>query len=166
MTATTEYASYFLEGLAAVAVLGILFSKNVLHAALLLLVFLLCLAGIYVTLHAEVLAVTQILVYAGGIVVLILFGIMLTERITQRPLEVETRNLAGALAACGSLLAILIYALQNTTLHVLAYNDPVNNVRAIGTQLMSDFVLPLEIAGVLLLITLVGAVINATSSKA
>lgn len=160
----SEIILFLFEGLAVLAVLAILFSKNVLYAVLLLLVFLLCVAGIFVMLQAEVLAATQILIYAGGVLVLMLFGIMLTEKINQKPLQVGLGNLFGGLFAGALVLIVLVYSLQG---NYAKEPEPLpsNNVQAIGTHLMGDFVLPFEIAGVLLLVSLIGAAVGATSSK-
>ena len=83
----------------ALSALGMLFTKNIFYAAMLLMACLLCIAGLYVFLQAEFLAITQILVYAGGVVVVIIFGIMLTVKSGGKPLAVGNTNiLAGCLA--------------------------------------------------------------------
>ena len=155
---------YFFMLLAALSAVGILISKNVLHAALLLIVCLLSIAGIYVLLHAEFLAVTQIMVYAGGILVIIIFGVMLSSRVANKPLNIETaRKIPGFVTGAG-MLVILIYALQSVGFSFsITFADKVsNNVHAIGFQLMSSYVAPFEIAGVLLLISLIGAAVTAS----
>src|SRR6188768_2149670 len=89
---------YSLEVLAFASALCILFTKNVFYAALLLIICLLSIAGIYIMANAEFLAVTQILIYAGGVLVLIIFGVMLTTRISGKPLVVKNDNwFAGSL---------------------------------------------------------------------
>lgn len=159
-----DYLLFFFEGLAALAVLGILFSKNVFYAVLLLMIFLLSLAGIYVILQAEVLAVTQILIYTGGVLVLILFGIMLTKKTNHNSLHVGMGHLPGGLLTGALILVALIYSLQNIPVNEINSGSP-NHVQAMGTLLMSDYVLPFEVAGILLLVSLIGAVVGATSSK-
>ena len=96
-----QFIFYFFEALTAAAAIGILFVRNVFYAALLLLVCLLSVAGIYVMAFAEFIAVTQILVYVGGILVLIIFGIMLTSRISGKPLVVTNRYWFAALLTGG-----------------------------------------------------------------
>ena len=155
---------YFFMLLAALSAVGILISKNVLHAALLLIVCLLSIAGIYVLLHAEFLAVTQIMVYAGGILVVIIFGVMLSSRVANKPMNVETaRKIPGFLTGAG-MLFILIYALQSVgfSFSITSADLVSNNIRAVGFQLMSSYVAPFEIAGVLLLISLIGAAVTAS----
>jgi NADH-quinone oxidoreductase subunit J len=85
---------YMFVVLTGVSALGILFIKNVFHAALLLLVSLLSIAGIYIINFAELVAVTQILIYAGGILILLIFGIMLTSRLSGKPLIVTNNRWA------------------------------------------------------------------------
>src|SRR6218665_253928 len=104
-----DIAYYLFIILAALSAMGILFVKNVLHAALLLIICLLSVAGIYILLNAEFLAVSQLMVYAGGVLVLIIFGIMLSSRISNQPMNVETsRKIPGIITSTGMLL-ILVY---------------------------------------------------------
>src|SRR5207253_2250665 len=79
---------YFFLFLAAGSALGILFIKNVFKGALLLLICLLSIASLYVFMFAEFVAVTQIMIYAGGVVIVIIFGIMLTTRLSGEALKV------------------------------------------------------------------------------
>jgi len=153
---------YFFGLLAAMAAFGVLLTKHVFYGALLAIVCLLALAGIYVLLYAEFVAVAQILVYAGGILVVILFGIMLTSKISGRPLVVTNRNVfSGALAAV-SLFGILVIQFKDLVLPVSAPNPA--GMTQIGTDLMTVFVLPFEIGGILLLVALLGAAATATSN--
>ena len=93
---------YFFEAVAALSAVALALVRNVFYGALLLVVCLLALAGIYVLAFAEFIAVTQILIYAGGILVIIIFGIMLTTKISEKPLVVEhSYILSGLLASVG-----------------------------------------------------------------
>ena len=87
-----SFIFYFFEAVAALSAISLIFIRNVFYGALLLIICLLALAGIFVLAFAEFIAVTQILVYAGGILVVILFGIMLTTKISGKPLVVEHNN--------------------------------------------------------------------------
>jgi NADH:ubiquinone oxidoreductase subunit 6 (subunit J) len=106
---------YFFISLTALSALGIVFSKNVFRSALLLLVSLLSVAAIYVLSFAEFIAVTQILIYAGGILVVIIFGIMLTTKISGRPLVVENTHLFSGAVAGISLLVLLVRYLPSAS---------------------------------------------------
>ncbi len=159
---------YFFEILAAIAAIAILFTRNVLYAALLLIICLLALAGIYIMTGAEFLAISQILIYAGGVLVLIVFGIMLTGRVTGKPLEADSKNIfMGTLVGLGFLF-LLVYAINLTTFNFLpppADHDQQQHVEKIGVLMMSDYVAPFELAGILLLISLVGAAVIASFTK-
>jgi len=157
---------YFLEAVAALAAIGILIVRNVFYAALLLLVTLLCVAGIYVLSFAEFIAVTQILVYAGGILVLIIFGIMLTSRISGKPLMVSNKYWLGAMLAGGFFFVLLVNLfLKQSYASSVGVPAPGNTIQQVGVSLMSDFILPFEVAGILLLVALVGAAITASFMK-
>jgi NADH:ubiquinone oxidoreductase subunit 6 (subunit J) len=149
--------------LTAVTAIGILLVRNVFHAALLLIACLLTIAGIYVLLHAEFIAVTQIMIYAGGVLVLIIFGIMLSSRIAGKPLFVEdSRNLPGYLVGI-ALFFILSYAIYYSSFPAsVSQQVAANPVKEVGFLLMSDYVAPFEVAGLLLLMSLIGAAITAS----
>jgi len=153
---------YFFILLAAGSALGVLLVRNVLYAALLLIICLLCLAGLYILLHAEFLAITQIMIYAGGILILLIFGI----KKEGKPLEVGSQNMiAGSLVGLGFLF-ILIYSLGTASLSFPQHHLTIrNNITEVGISMMSDYVAPFELAGVLLLITLIGASIMASVKK-
>jgi NADH:ubiquinone oxidoreductase subunit 6 (subunit J) len=163
------YAFYIFAFIAVASAAGILFTRRLFHAALLLLVCFLGVAGIYAVSFAEWVAVTQILVYAGGVVVIIIFGIMLTARITGRPTAVaSSRWFSGTLlglAAMGFL--VTLYLRGAFGLGVMPMSDAqFTMVNRFGIELMTDYMLPFEVAGLLLLITLIGAaVIAATQNK-
>jgi NADH:ubiquinone oxidoreductase subunit 6 (subunit J) len=157
------YTFAFLAGLAA---LGIVFSRNVFYATLLLIVCLLSLAGIYVLSFAEFVAVTQIIIYAGGILVLIIFGVMLTAKISGKPLMVlHQYKITGPLIGLSFFVALTTFFSQTTFYNSSAITPGNHNtsIHKIGILLMSDYVLPFEIAGVLLLIALIGAAVAASS---
>lgn len=157
---------YFFEVMAALSALSLIFVRNVFYGALVLIVCLLSLAGIYVLAFAEFIAVTQILVYAGGILVIIIFGIMLTSKMADKPLMVKHANTFAGFLAAGSIFVFLVYFLSRQTFVTGAtVTPPENPLHRIGTELMSTFLLPFEIAGILLLIALVGAAVIASSAK-
>jgi len=151
---------YFFVVLAASAALGILFIRNVFKAALLLLVCLLSLAGLYVLLSAELVAVTQIMIYAGGVLVVIIFGIMLTSRIAGKTLETSHGYIVSGIIVLIGLAAIAVPALLETFGSQTWRPSPVvNTVEETGYQLMGSFVFPFEAVGILLLISLVAAAV-------
>jgi NADH-quinone oxidoreductase subunit J len=160
-----SFLFYFFEVVAALSAVGLALVRNVFYGALLLIVCLLALAGIYVLAFAEFVAVTQILVYAGGILVVIIFGIMLTTKISGKSLVVEhTFLLSGILVASGC-MGLLLYALTHQTFPEPAKAASVQSIDSIGVSLFSKYVLPFEVAGLLLLMALIGAAVIASSVK-
>jgi NADH-quinone oxidoreductase subunit J len=159
---------YFFEVVAALAALSLVLVRNVFYGALILVVCLLSLAAIYVLAFAEFVAVTQILIYAGGILVVIIFGVMLTAKIAGKPLVVKHTNLWSGTLACIALFTLLLYFLSSQKFFEDG-NDKVpatdTAINTIGFGLMTEFVLPFEVAGILLLAALIGAAVIASSIK-
>lgn len=156
---------------AAIAVLFtfvILFTKNVLHAAFSLVIVFFSLAGVYIMLGASFVAVTQVLVYIGGIVVFVIFGVMLTTKLNDQHVFSESHNrLVGY--GIGMILlvayAVMIGRIDFDLLQFAGSELQGGDVERIGTLLMSDYLIPFEISGVLLLIALIGATVIAGSKK-
>jgi NADH:ubiquinone oxidoreductase subunit 6 (subunit J) len=115
---------------------------------------------------AEFVAITQILIYAGGVVVVILFGIMLTSKISGKPLEVSNANVFSGLLASISLLTLLVIFIPDffepspdtTTLTE-------NSIQNIGINFMTTYALPFEISAILLLVSLIGAAVISSLMK-
>ncbi len=152
---------YFFMMVGGISAAAILFTRNIFHAVLMLLATLLSTAAIYILLGAEFVGITQILVYAGGVVILLIFGIMLTSRLSNRPLNISSHNLVGGLIGSVSLLALLILCYRDL--------DPVHPsgvilYPAIGISLLTDFAAPFEFSAILLLISLAGAAIIAATN--
>ena len=142
---------------AAVVVLG----KNIVRAAV-ALIFAFCgMAGLYLLLDAEFLAAVQVLIYVGGITILLLFAIMLTSRISSTAVRViNDQAILSAIAAAG-LLVGLIYAV---TRGIPAMSGPPQlpeTTPFLGRALLTTYVLPFEVVSILLLAGMVGAIILA-----
>jgi NADH:ubiquinone oxidoreductase subunit 6 (subunit J) len=147
---------------------GILITRNILRGVLMLLVALLCIAGIYVLAFAEFVAVVQLLIYAGGVLVVIIFGIMLTAKISGKPLIVKNSKWGAGLITAFSFLFFLIYFFYQEKFRdstAVANDGGYTPINQVGIKLMSDFVLPFEVAGILLLISLIGAAVVASYDK-
>jgi NADH-quinone oxidoreductase subunit J len=152
-------------GLLAVVMLAaavlVVTTRNVIHAALWLVVSLGALAGCYLVLTAEFVAWVQVLIYVGAIVVLMLFGAMLTRAPIGPVQDLDSRNrpfaaLAG-LATAGLLGVLQVTAFRSA--YVDVRHAAIGDGRALGTSLFRYFVLPFEVASVLLLAALVGAIV-------
>ena len=163
-----SFVFYFFEAVVALSAIGLALVRNVFYGALLLIVCLLGLAGIYVLAAAEFVAVTQILIYAGGILVVIIFGIMLTSKISGKPLVVEHTFIFSGLLVAGGCFALMAYLLSKEPfLQTQAPSEitPFSHVNTIGISLFSKYMLPFEIAGLLLLMALIGASVIASTIK-
>jgi len=135
-------------------------SSNIVHAAFSLLVTLFGVAGLYALLGADFIAVIQVIVYIGGILVLIIFGVMMTQRAKFLPLSVQLpgKFLGGLLT--GLILAALVLAATKSLWPVAGALEEVEPTSAaIGNLLLGKYLIPFEVASVLLLVALVGAVL-------
>lgn len=156
---------YLLGGVAISAALLMLTNKQPVNAAMSLIVTMLCLAGIYVLLEAHLIAALQIIVYAGAIMVLFLFIIMLLN-IQEKEGRLSGRKLFLQGAGIVMIGFILINVIKLTVSDNLAAKtqglaDGFGTTKAVAKLLFTEFVLPFEIASVLLLAAMVGAVILA-----
>jgi NADH:ubiquinone oxidoreductase subunit 6 (subunit J) len=145
----------------ALSAAAILFVKEVFHAAMLLIICLLCVAGIFVTFDAEFLAVVQLLVYAAGVLLLIVFGIMLTVRSNDHSIGMSNNKVISVIIG-SSLFLIMVYSLKELP---IANVNPDLSPETIGILLMTNYAIPFELAGFLLLISLIGAIVAATNLK-
>ncbi len=155
------FYTFFL--LAALAAVGILITKNVIHAAFYLVVCLISLAGLYVLFDATYLAVVQLLVYAGGVIVLLAFGIMITNRSDGQLLSSSHLLLPGILAFGGVLVLFTIFTVKFSP--GIPVNPDSDQVQQMGIVFMTDYLLAFELIAYLLLVVLVGASYLAKSSQ-
>ena len=148
-------------GFAGVAVLGglsILFIRNVLYAVMSLLISLLGVAAIFALMGQDFLAVTQIMVYIGGVLILLVFGIMLTQKTSiSGGLQTDSKNWLSGTLVSASVFGGITSLIQSSG-HGIRIPEYRNNIHEIGILLMTDYLLPLEIMAVLLLIVLIGAI--------
>ena len=158
---------YFLSFVAILSALMVVFSRNPVYSVLYLIVTFFAIAGHYVLMDAEFLAVVHMIVYAGAIMVLFLYVIMLLNLNQQT--EPHKNNLlkVGAVICACMLLVIMIGALKGTEVLVASDSsiEGIGDVKTLGKVLFTDFLLPFEIASVLLLAAMVGAVMLAKAEK-
>lgn len=139
-------------GSAAVVVLA----RSLIYNAFALLFTFFGVAGLYVLLGADFLAAAQLLVYVGGITVLLLFGVMLTHRIYDLDLRTETTQVVpGAIISLGlfTIVAAVVFKTQWPT----AARPPAPTTQEIGRMFLGEYLLAFEAASVLLLVALIGA---------
>lgn len=162
----TAFIFYAFAAIALLSALFILFTRQVLYAAFALIFTFLAVAGIYIMAGADFLGITQILVYVGGVLVLIIFGIMLTNRVAGQKVETGHHNrFWGGLIGLGW-ITLLSYAVFTHTFGQMEWMVQARNAgnilegstfQRIGVLLMSDFLLPFEMMAVILLLALIGA---------
>jgi len=136
----------------------VVFSRNIIYSAFSLLFTFFGVAGLYVLLSADFLAVTQILIYVGGILVLLLFGVMLTNNVINVDLK------TGTIQTVPALLLVALVAGSLSGLFYSTWKDagiPASSIQTtthtLGELLMTSYLLPFEIASVVLLVALIGA---------
>jgi NADH-quinone oxidoreductase subunit J len=150
-----------LSALLVLSALAVVFLPRIIHAALMLVLFFVAIAGVFILLHAEFVAAAQILIYAGAITVLVLFAVMLTQR-SQSPESnpFNAQALVASVVAAALFAALLpaLFSLRGTTAPLGVDADL---IPSIGELMLSQWVLPFEIASVLLLAALIGAIVIA-----
>lgn len=135
-------------------------SSNIVHAAFSLLITLFGIAGLYVLLGADFIGVVQVIVYIGGILVLIIFGVMMTQRGKLLPLSIQLPGKVFGAVLTGVILVALLLAVTRSLWPVAAsIGEPQPTSAAIGDLLLGKYLIPFEVASVLLLAALVGAVL-------
>jgi NADH-quinone oxidoreductase subunit J len=155
-----------LAALTVVSAAGAMFLRNLVHCALCLAVTFGGLAMLYLKLGAQFVGFAQVLVYVGAVAILILFAILLTRSGQDDGTSLlSSKWWLGAVVA-GAVFGTLAFCVQGSFVsgnHVPSNADP--SVKAIGTALMNNYVLPLEVIGLLLTAALIGAVIIAQKEK-
>lgn len=163
---TFDIVFYIFAAITIVSAFVVVFTKNIMYAAFSLLFTFIGVAALYVLLHADFLAVTQVLIYVGGILVLLLFGVMLTNNVVSVDIKTGTLNTIPALVAAavivGSLAAVFYMTWSTVGEPTTA---PTATTRAIGELLMTGYALPFEVASVVLLAALIGAALMARRTR-
>ena len=159
----TQILFWFLSVLALVSALMVLFSKNPVHSVLWLIAVFFAISGHYILLNAQFLAIVNIIVYAGAIMVLFLFVIMLMNLNKEtEPQKNVWMKLAGAISG-GCLLMILVSLVRQAPeingKTVLLKTGSIGLIVNLGKVLFHDYVVPFEISSVLFLSAMVGAVV-------
>ncbi|MBN1568275.1 MAG: NADH-quinone oxidoreductase subunit J [Acidobacteria bacterium] len=135
----------------------VVFSRSLIHSAFALLFTFFGVAGLYAFLGADFLAATQMVIYVGGILVLLLFGVMLTHKLYDLNLRSETYQMLPALVVVLAVFGLLATVMMRARWHEGSRDATVPTTAAIGELFMNDYILPFEAASILLLIALIGA---------
>ncbi|HZK18000.1 MAG TPA: NADH-quinone oxidoreductase subunit J [Clostridia bacterium] len=149
----------------AVVVLGsavaVVIMRNLVHSVLWLAVTMIGIAGIFVTLNAEYLAVVQILVYAGAVCVMVIFGVMITQQGGTGRSSLFNRQVHSSLLVGVATLVVTIALSVQAKWPVSTAEVPADTVGNIALVLLSKYVIPFEVAALLLLVALFGAIVIA-----
>ena len=135
----------------------VVMSPNLVHSAVSLLFTLFGVAGLYVYLYADFMAASQVIIYVGGILVLIIFGVMLTNKIDNPKLSNQSQNQLMAGVFCLLLLVFQFQIIFNTNWNIGNFITRESTVNDIGMMLLTQYLLPFEVVSILLLAALIGA---------
>jgi len=134
----------------------VVFSRRVIYSAFALLFTFFGVAGLYLFLAADFLAASQVLIYVGGILTLIIFGVFLTAKIYQMNIPQQTHQRYLALLPVLGILVVLVYGLYTADWQVVQ-TDPEPTTKRLGALLLTTYLVPFEVASILLLAALIGA---------
>jgi NADH-quinone oxidoreductase subunit J len=153
-----QISFWILAVIGVVSAAAVVVLKDAFRAALSLIICFTSVAGIYITLSADFLAVVQILVYVGAISVLIILAIMLTRDMKQGNLSNKLK--LPAFITAGLFLAVLLYSLLSTSWNITSLDTPAVTTGNLGMQLFGDngYMLPVEISAMLILASILGAI--------
>lgn len=156
----SEYLFYFLSFVAILSAIMMVFSKNPVHSVLYLVVTFFSIAGHYFLLNAQFLGVVHIIVYAGAIMVLFLYVIMMLNLNKEvEPIKSNIQKFIGVVSA-GLLSLVLIATIKTTEVNnsTSGISSEIGLVNNLGKTLFNEYLLPFELASILLLAAMVGAV--------
>ena len=152
-----DIAFWVIVGITVGSAFMVVQSKSLLYSAYALLFTFIGVTGLYIFLWADFLAVVQIVVYVGGILVLIIFGIMLTNKITSVNISHKSMQKSVGAVVVIAFIGLLGYMILSTPWFVLPNTEPSDTTSAIGRLLLMDYLLPFEAVSLLLLGALIGA---------
>ena len=144
----------------------VVFSKNIVRSAFSLLFTFFGVAGLYVLLMADFLAITQLMIYVGGILVLVIFGVMLTNRQINVDAKTGTVQTLPAVLIAAAIAGTLVGMFWSTDWRIIhSLPETASSGQKIGNMLLTSYLLPFEVASVVLLVALVGAAMIARREK-
>lgn len=159
---------YLLATVIIVSALFVVCARDIVHAVLWLAVCFVSIAGIFLTLDADFLAAVQVMVYAGAVCIMVVFGIMLIKRSDMNHTNLfngQAKIAAVVVAVLVILCGVISAKTQWVTNDLANLFNQGNTVEAIGTLLLSKYVIPFEVAALLLTVALIGAIVLAKDPK-
>ncbi|MEO7175474.1 MAG: NADH-quinone oxidoreductase subunit J [Saprospiraceae bacterium] len=156
----SQYLFFFLSFLAILSALMVIFSKNPVHSILYLIITFFAIAGHYFLLNAQFLAAVHIIVYAGAIMVLFLYAIMMLNLNKETESNKHPLTRIAAVLTGGIFMLVLVAALKNTEEVIMhsSGNKGIGLVENLGKTLFGEYLLPFEVSSILFLSAMVGAV--------
>ena len=159
-----EVIFYFVAAVTVLGALGVVLTRNVVHSALFLILALLAVAAVFILLSAEFLAIVQILIYGGAVTILILFVMMLTH-VRDMPQAMDGPQRPFAALAAGAFLALSVLAAVSSDWPGETEKITVVPFRELGDALFRSWGAPFEVASLVLLVALIGAIVLARSEE-
>ena len=147
-----------------IGAIGVVTARNVVHCALFLILSLLSVAGIFILLSAEFLAIVQVLIYGGAVTILVLFAMMLT-RVRDVPAALDGPQRPFAALAAGTFLVVSIYSMVSTDWPGNTDKINVISIEQIGNDLFTTWAVPFEVASLVLMVALLGAIVLARGEE-
>ncbi len=148
---------YLFAIMSGASAIGVAVSRNIVRTAVCLLFTLVGVAGLYFLLHAEFLAAVQLVVYAGGTLILIIFGVMLTSKSPFSRFEPKLGEVVIAISISSILLFALVLGIARTSFASDPLVTELYPVDRLGQVLLGDYLVPFEVVSVLLLVVMIGA---------
>jgi NAD(P)H-quinone oxidoreductase subunit 6 len=150
---------YALAALTVGSAMLVAFSRNIVYSTFALLGAFMGVVGIYILLAADFVAMVQLLVYVGGILVLTIFAVMLTAGIADVTVSNRAVGTGAGIFTVGIAGLVMLYAIMRTQWHQVAAVAPAPTTYAIGNAFLGEYVLPFEVASLVLLAALIGAIV-------
>ncbi len=157
---------YLFAAITLISGLVVITSRNIIYSAFSLLFTFFGVAGIYVLLGADFVAIVQLVVYVGGILILMLFGVMITQKAFSVDMKTSGTQIVPAIIGSALLAAALVsLAIHSQWSKLDNITEPVSSIPQIGKLLINEYLIIFELLAVLLLIALVGAATIARRSR-
>ncbi|MBI3779964.1 MAG: NADH-quinone oxidoreductase subunit J [candidate division NC10 bacterium] len=161
----TQAVFFLLAAFTLGAALLVVLATNIVHCAIALVFTFFGVAALYVLLDAEFLAAVQVLLYVGGITILLLFAIMLTSRISARGVKIMNEQAGISALVVFAILALMVFANLKGLVLAAAPLPASYATASLGRLLLTTYVLPFEVVSILLLAAMVGAIILAKRER-
>jgi NADH-quinone oxidoreductase subunit J len=155
---TPEVVGFWVLAITLIAsALGVVLTKNLFHSVLWLALGLVSTAGVFLLLDAEFLAAVQVLLYAGGVITVVVFAIVVTEKLVGERISHTSKRLAGGIIVASGIFGMLVSVIRRAGPDAARPEMVGDATAALGMSLLTKFVLPFELLGVLLLAGLIAA---------